>query len=65
MKQLGLALALEPVWNGDFWCCCPWMSRQHSLAWQPPDYRQGQCVYCGAIHTFDSAYGKKGNDEQS
>lgn len=62
-KQLGMDLELGAVWQGLFWCCCPHMSQEHSLAWQPPDYKTGRCAYCGKEYTFETREGKGEGDE--
>ena len=64
--QLPLPLAAEPILRPSpphFWCCGACVALHHfgsSLIWQPPDYREGICVFCGRQYTFQAARGGKG-----
>ena len=61
-KQLALDLGMEPEWNGLFWSHCVHVNPGVSLTWQPPDYKIGQCVFCGREFAFKTREGKERDD---
>ena len=64
MTQLTFDFAAIPVLaHGLFWCCGACVALHHfgsSLIWQPPDYREGVCVFCGRRYRFAAARGGRG-----
>ena len=62
MSQLAFDFAARPVMVAVVgWCCGACVNQHHyltSLIWKPPDYRRGECVYCGRVYQFKTAYGE-------
>ena len=67
--QLPLDLGLKPVVMESGLVCCPYCVDKHgfaaSLAWQPPDYKRGSCVYCRREFQMDTKFGEAEQEENN